>query len=144
MWTAWTSVPQLIVFDLDFTLWHPEMYELAGAPFRKDDRGVVTACDGEEVHLFPDVHAILCEIAHSSVFQGTEVAVASSTSYPEWARECLRLIEVKHDSTASVTTTTSRIISESLFSSTKCSIKETMRSRNEHTYQPHMLIKFLC
>ncbi|KAF0717282.1 Aste57867_2390 [Aphanomyces stellatus] len=91
----WTRIPKLIVFDLDFTLWYPEMYELAGAPFRRDADGVVHACDGEEVHLFDDVHPILHEIALSPAFADTQVAVASRTEYPEWARECLGLILVR-------------------------------------------------
>ncbi|OQR95220.1 hypothetical protein ACHHYP_00213 [Achlya hypogyna] len=93
----WTKVPRLIVFDLDFTLWYPEMYELAGAPFRRNKAGVVSARDGEEVHLFEDVHAVLTEIATAPEFQGTEVAVASSTTYPHWARECMGLIQVRSE-----------------------------------------------
>ncbi|KAF1778410.1 Magnesium-dependent phosphatase-1, eukaryotic type [Phytophthora cactorum] len=31
----WDYIPRLVVFDLDFTLWYPEMYELWGAPFKK-------------------------------------------------------------------------------------------------------------
>ncbi|KAH9109395.1 hypothetical protein LEN26_004167 [Aphanomyces euteiches] len=85
----WTRVPKLIVFDLDFTLWYPEMYELAGAPFRRNSRGVVTACDGEEVHLFDAVHPVFQEIAFAAEFEETQVAVASKTEYPEWARDCV-------------------------------------------------------
>ncbi|ETW00843.1 magnesium-dependent phosphatase-1 [Aphanomyces invadans] len=91
----WTRVPKLIVFDLDFTLWYPEMYELAGAPFRRSAKGVVTARDGEEVHLFDAVHPVLQEIAFGTEFAETCVAVASRTTYPEWACECMDLILVQ-------------------------------------------------
>ncbi|KDO30221.1 magnesium-dependent phosphatase-1 [Saprolegnia parasitica CBS 223.65] len=93
----WAKIPKLIVFDLDFTLWYPEMYELAGAPFRRNKAGVVTARDGEEVHLFDHVHAVLNEIATAPAFASTEVAVASSTTYPHWARDCMGLIHVRTD-----------------------------------------------
>ncbi|KAG9413638.1 Magnesium-dependent phosphatase 1 [Aphanomyces cochlioides] len=91
----WTRVPKLIVFDLDFTLWYPEMYELAGAPFRRNSKGVLTACDGEEVHLFDAVHPVFQEIAFAAEFDETQVAVASKTEYPEWARECMSLLPLK-------------------------------------------------
>ncbi|KAF0692263.1 Aste57867_16648 [Aphanomyces stellatus] len=90
----WTRIPKLIVFDLDFTLWYREMYELAGPPFHRDTDGIVHACDGEAVHLFDDVHPILHEIALSPAFADTRVAVASSTEFPAWARECMGLILV--------------------------------------------------
>ncbi|RHY26716.1 hypothetical protein DYB25_011996 [Aphanomyces astaci] len=91
----WTRVPKLVVFDLDFTLWYPEMYELAGAPFRRSAKGVVSARDGEEVHLFDAVHPVLHEIAFGVEFVETQVAVASRTTYPDWARECMNLIMVQ-------------------------------------------------
>ncbi|OQS06110.1 hypothetical protein THRCLA_01834 [Thraustotheca clavata] len=92
----WPRIPKLIVFDLDFTLWYPEMYELVGAPFRRNKHGVVSARDGEEVHLFDDAHAVLTEIASLPEFRETQVAVASSTTYPHWARECMSLIQVRN------------------------------------------------
>ncbi|KAF4131298.1 Acid Phosphatase [Phytophthora infestans] len=56
----WDHIPRLVVFDLDFTLWFPEMYELWGAPFKKNPKtGVVTDCKGEQVHFFGAVHTVL-------------------------------------------------------------------------------------
>jgi len=40
------AVPRLVAFDLDDTLWHPEMEMCAGAPFTRDAKGVVRDCSG--------------------------------------------------------------------------------------------------
>jgi magnesium-dependent phosphatase 1 len=92
-------VPKLIVFDLDFTIWHPEMYELSGgSPFRKNAAcGGVFDSQGEQVHLFPHVKAIFEAFKGNPCFADTSIAVASSTSYPSWAGECMELFELDDD-----------------------------------------------
>ncbi|RLN86461.1 hypothetical protein BBJ28_00004702 [Nothophytophthora sp. Chile5] len=92
----WTHIPRLVVFDLDFTLWFPEMYELYGAPFRKNaTTGVVTDCRGEQVHFFAAVHTVLNVLETDPQFRDTaEVAVASRTTEPKWAKTCMRLMDV--------------------------------------------------
>ncbi|RLN50143.1 hypothetical protein BBJ29_010079 [Phytophthora kernoviae] len=92
----WDHIPRLVVFDLDFTLWFPEMYELWGAPFRKNpNTGAVTDCRGEQVHFFPAVHTVLNILETDPQFRETaEVAVASRTTEPKWAKTCMRLMDV--------------------------------------------------
>lgn len=93
---AWQHIPKLVVFDLDFTLWLPEMYELYGAPFKKSaTTGVVTDRSGEEVHFFPAVHSVLSILELDPQFtHTTEVAAASKTTEPQWAKTCMRLMDV--------------------------------------------------
>ncbi|KAJ0404790.1 hypothetical protein P43SY_003466 [Pythium insidiosum] len=92
----WEHIPRLVVFDLDFTLWYPEMYELDGAPFKKNPvTGVVTDRSGEQVHFFPAVHSVLSVLTTDLQFKGTtEVAVASKTTEPHWAKTCMKLMDV--------------------------------------------------
>lgn len=92
----WDHIPRLVVFDLDFTLWFPEMYELWGAPFKKNPKtGVVTDCKGEQVHFFGAVHTVLSILETDPQFRDTtEVAVASRTTEPKWAKTCMRLMDV--------------------------------------------------
>ncbi|CAH0514661.1 unnamed protein product [Peronospora belbahrii] len=92
----WTHLPRLVIFDLDFTLWYPEMYELWGAPFKKNPTtGAVTDCKGEQVHFFNAVHTVMKILKTDSQFQGTtKVAVASRTTEPKWAKTCMRLMDV--------------------------------------------------
>ncbi|KAG3022408.1 hypothetical protein PC121_g7641 [Phytophthora cactorum] len=92
----WDYIPRLVVFDLDFTLWYPEMYELWGAPFKKNPTtGVVTDCKGEQVHFFGAVHTVLSILETDPQFRDTtEVAVASRTTEPKWAKTCMRLMDV--------------------------------------------------
>lgn len=92
-----TSFPpqlKLIVFDLDYTLWKPEMYQLwggGGAPFTKDPKtGDVFDRQGTPVRLMGDSRAILRKLHE----EGIPIAVASKTDEPSWADECLRKIEV--------------------------------------------------
>lgn len=91
----WEHIPALVVFDLDFTFWHPEMYELDGSPFRKNPRtGAVTDCRGTQVHFFDAVHSVLSVLETQPQFADTAVAVASSTTEPQWAKTCMRLMDV--------------------------------------------------
>uniref|UniRef100_A0A7S3YKD3 Magnesium-dependent phosphatase-1 n=1 Tax=Heterosigma akashiwo TaxID=2829 RepID=A0A7S3YKD3_HETAK len=87
------TIPRLVVFDLDFTVWRPEMYELAGAPFTRTEDGRVFDRAWEEVRPFPDVRAVLERISTSAEFAGCEVAAASRTDRVAWAQECLRLLD---------------------------------------------------
>lgn len=93
---TWEHIPRLVVFDLDFTLWQPEMYELYGAPFKKHaTTGAVTDRNGEQVHFFPAVDAVLSLLELDPQFRNsTEVAVASKTTEPQWAKTCMRLMDV--------------------------------------------------
>ena len=84
----------MVVFDLDFCLWSPEMYELSGAPFQKHPDGTVTDRRGQEVTLFPGAKAALVELATDPRWSETLVGYASRTDQPEWAEECLSLIDV--------------------------------------------------
>lgn len=97
----WEYIPKLVVFDLDFTFWHPEMYELYGAPFKKNPRtGAVTDCRGTQVHFFDAVHSVLSVLETDPQFADTPVAVASSTTEPQWAKTCMRLMDVRVSSQA--------------------------------------------
>lgn len=92
----WQYIPRLVVFDLDFTLWFPEMYELDGSPFRKNaSTGVVTDRSGEEVHFFPAVHSVMDTLVNDERFKNTtEIAMASRTTEPQWAKTCMRLMDL--------------------------------------------------
>ena len=72
------------------------MYELTGAPFKKcKNTGRVTDSADEEVQMFNDVHEILRLLHDNENFSETKTAVASSTTYPEWARICMKLLCIK-------------------------------------------------
>ncbi|KAL6785181.1 hypothetical protein ACKKBG_A02770 [Auxenochlorella protothecoides x Auxenochlorella symbiontica] len=88
--------PRLVAFDLDATLWLPEMYMLSGPPFRvdPDDPQCVLDRGGEQVELMGSSREILAELATQPQWQDTEVAYVSRTEYPQWANACLKLFKV--------------------------------------------------
>lgn len=50
--TTGSAVPAVIAFDLDATLWYPEMYQLyGGAPFKKHENGKDLKDRHGEVHF---------------------------------------------------------------------------------------------
>ncbi len=49
---------------------------------------------GEEVRLYPAAKDALRDLHLSDEWTGVEIAVASRTDYPEWADECMHLLEV--------------------------------------------------
>ena len=67
--------PRLIVFDLDNTLWTPELYQLKRTPKA-----------GKDIWLFEDARDILYELATDRVaWESTRVAIASRTNKVDWA-----------------------------------------------------------
>lgn len=83
--------PRLVVFDLDFTLWKPELYQLhSGPPFRACSDGCVLTARGERLDLFPAARTALVELADA----GTPVAIASRASEVAWAKEIMRLMRI--------------------------------------------------
>jgi magnesium-dependent phosphatase 1 len=90
--------PIVIVFDVDGTIWSPEMYELwgrGGAPFRKNgdcelslrdkDNNVVQYCHKDLPEIFAAIYH-----AKQDAKRPIKVATASTCDEPEWARELLR------------------------------------------------------
>ena len=83
--------PRMVVFDLDFTLWKPELYQLSsGSPFKVSSDGCVITARGERLELFPAARTALCELADA----GVPVAIASRAGEVAWAEEILRLMRV--------------------------------------------------
>ena len=93
-------MPKLVVFDLDFTLWKPELYQLSsGSPFKASSDGCVVTGRGERLDLFPSARTALRELADA----GVPVAIASRASEVTWAHEIMRLLRVdKHRTVADV------------------------------------------
>ena len=86
-------LPKLVVFDLDHTLWTPELYKLRRL------EGYETAAPpgptaGEDVRLFPGAAAVLEELATSPKWRGTTCACASRTNKGPWARSLLQQFAV--------------------------------------------------
>lgn len=85
------SQPRLVVFDLDFTLWQPELYQLSsGPPFKASSDGCVLTARGERLDLFPAARSALAELGDA----GVPVAIASRASERDWALQIMRLLRV--------------------------------------------------
>ncbi|EGZ19493.1 hypothetical protein PHYSODRAFT_497769 [Phytophthora sojae] len=92
----WTYVPQLVVFDLDFTMWFPAMDELHADELRKDPvTGDVTDAIGWQVHSYPEIHAVLSVLKTDPQFRDTKIGVASRTEEVETAKKVLGLMDVQ-------------------------------------------------
>ena len=87
--------PRLVAFDLDGTLWNPEMYQLwgsGGSPFIVDSQGTMRDCGGVEVNLIGETRQILKDL-QSDKWKKTKIAYVSCTDEPVWADELLRKFE---------------------------------------------------
>mmetsp|Transcript_84396 Transcript_84396/g.225508 ORF Transcript_84396/g.225508 Transcript_84396/m.225508 type:complete len:230 (-) Transcript_84396:13-702(-) len=89
------ALPRIVAFDLDATLWEPEMYELwgGGAPFTKNPDGTLSDRRGTRCRLMGNTAAVLHELKTDPKWKDTQVAYVSCTDEPTWAAECMRLFE---------------------------------------------------
>lgn len=76
-----SSIPKLIVFDLDNTIWSPELYQL-----RRLQRDNTAPRAGKDVKLFEGAQAAL---SYKSQLPDTKFAVASRTKSVDWAHDLL-------------------------------------------------------
>lgn len=86
------SHPDLVVFDLDLTLWHcggAVWCDCLSPPFRRNQNQVLDH-RGNRVKLYPDVIQILDRLDDL----GIPMAIASRTHEPEWASELLTLFGI--------------------------------------------------
>lgn len=87
---AMPRTPRLLVFDLDACLWTPEMYELDAKPTTFDAALGGVRAGSDVVRLFPSALAVLRTIrADQARFGRVQIAVASSTTHPAYAKRCL-------------------------------------------------------
>lgn len=87
------SVPRLIAFDLDGTIWYPDMYMLwgGGSPFQIEDSAGSRLLDrnGKSVKLLGICSSLFEELATEPRWKETKLAWVSCTDEPDWAAECL-------------------------------------------------------
>ena len=83
--------PKLIAFDLDGTLWYPEMYQLSGgSPFKEDSNNNLIDRKGKKVSLLGITDRILDDMKTLPVWKNTKIAWVSTCDEPSWAKECLK------------------------------------------------------
>ncbi|CAG9580814.1 conserved hypothetical protein [Leishmania major strain Friedlin] len=93
---AATLLPRVIVFDLDGTLWTPEMYQLwGGSPFKphKQNPSIMIDKSGTEVRLIGESRDVLQTLATNPKWANTYLAISSTCDVPSWARELLGTFE---------------------------------------------------
>lgn len=88
--TSLNSVPSLIVFDLDNTLWTPELYQL-----RKLARNNQYPVAHQDVKLFPAARDMIMQMKKDEKFANTKFAVASRTKSVDWAHDLLNQFELR-------------------------------------------------
>lgn len=84
--------PSLVVFDLDFTLWHRPRFR-GGPPWVPVDDGCggVTSSCGKRLDLYPSSRRALLALSGA----GVPVAIASRTHRAEWVREWLATLRLE-------------------------------------------------
>uniref|UniRef100_A0A7S1BPN2 Magnesium-dependent phosphatase-1 n=1 Tax=Corethron hystrix TaxID=216773 RepID=A0A7S1BPN2_9STRA len=89
-----TMLPKLVVFDLDYTLWRPELYQLDHPilPLQsiKEGIGGALTASNEIVDLFPAARRVLCDLHQKQI----PVAIASRTHLEKVALQLLSTIMV--------------------------------------------------
>ncbi|MGA1232839.1 MAG: magnesium-dependent phosphatase-1 [Lutimaribacter sp.] len=85
-------LPELIVFDLDFTVWDcgGTWCDCLNPPFSRRNGGVMDSLE-RQVTLYQDVPEILDYLESLKI----PMALASRTEQPKWARELLDLLELR-------------------------------------------------
>jgi len=83
---------QLFVFDLDFTLWDAGglWCDCTTPPYRRVN-GYVKDAQNRIIQLYPDVWDIIRLLRQKD----RQIAIASRTEQPAWARQILELLELR-------------------------------------------------
>jgi magnesium-dependent phosphatase 1 len=87
---------KLVAFDLDGTIWTPDMYMLwgGGAPFKYNSNGKdLVDCSGRAVRLLGISAEVLHELKEDPNLSDIKVAWVSCTDEPAWAAECLKMFK---------------------------------------------------
>mmetsp|Transcript_19655 Transcript_19655/g.24238 ORF Transcript_19655/g.24238 Transcript_19655/m.24238 type:complete len:178 (-) Transcript_19655:111-644(-) len=91
---------RLAVFDLDFTVWKPEMYEINGPPKlrkNKQKEDIVTDQSNTQISIFEGASYALAHINRLRENENMDIqaAVASRTDEPLWAETCMNWLLIK-------------------------------------------------
>ena len=91
-----SSLPELVVFDLDWTIW-PRPRFRAGPPWTSIDNGLggVRARSGECLDLYPGARKALLHLVDA----GVPIALASRTHRPRWAIEWMDRLRISPERT---------------------------------------------
>lgn len=92
MYDELSHFPKLIAFDLDGTVWTPDMYQLwgGGAPFTYiETSNELRDRKGQTVRLLGISDKILHDLKEHSKLTEIKVAWVSCTDEPAWADECM-------------------------------------------------------
>jgi len=91
-----SALPKIVAFDLDATLWYPEMYQLrgGGAPFKKNLDGTLTDKSGTTCYMMGNTAEIIHELKTDPKWKDTKLAYCSCTDKPVWADECMLKFDV--------------------------------------------------
>ena len=90
--TTKMTLPKLIAFDLDGTIWTPDMYQLwgGGAPFKVANNGRDLVDNrGQTVKMLGIADKILEDLKTKKEYEHIKVAWVSCTDEPSWADECM-------------------------------------------------------
>ncbi|MBN1119062.1 MAG: magnesium-dependent phosphatase-1 [Bacteroidales bacterium] len=84
---------ELIVFDLDFTLWNAggTWCDHTYPPYRRVNNHVIDS-NGSIIFLYPDAKEIVQQLHQENY----TLAIASRTHEPLWAINLLKLFEIEH------------------------------------------------
>ncbi|KAL5513924.1 hypothetical protein ACEPAG_2685 [Sanghuangporus baumii] len=86
------TYPQLVAFDLDYTLWDLWIDTHVDGPLRREGNKTNEVLDryGQPITFYPEVPSVL----HRLRFSGVKIAACSRTCAPKLAREALNLLLV--------------------------------------------------
>ncbi len=97
-----STIPKMIVFDLDATLWWPETYRLPGSPtlallgslgdgLGEGVMGMQVPPNGPTVTLFPWAREVLQFAFLQSKFENMKFAAVSTSAFPSYVHLCLAI-----------------------------------------------------
>ena len=97
---------RLAVFDLDYTIWKPEMYQIYGPPKQKitnENQTIVVDRSNTQITVFEGASFALSEInrLRNDHNMDIQAAVASRTDEPQWAQQCMDWLTVDDGTTLS-------------------------------------------